>query len=131
MIDLRKYARRLQDALGKKNAAEENCADRIDEELWKGVMVELDNVSIECAKELQQETDMVYKKPARENKPAYDLGFEKAPPTGVLALGLIINYWLGWINREKGHNNPPLDASDRLRKAISEGQALSERGESP
>ena len=80
MVDLRKYARRLQGALGKENAAGGNSADRIDEGVWKGVIEELDKMSIECAKEIQQETGLTYNKPAREGKAAYTLGFEEAPP---------------------------------------------------
>ena len=131
MVDLRKYARRLQGALGKENAAGGNSADRIDEGVWKGVIEELDKMSIECAKEIQQETGLTYNKPAREGKPAYTLGFEEAPPTRLLAMSLIVNYWLGWINREKGHNNPPLDASNKLRAPILEGHSLSEQGKTP
>lgn len=127
LVDLRKYAKRLQDRLG-----ETKSADEIIEGSWLNVVVsELNQMSMECAKELQQETGMIYRKPATENKPGYDLGFDQAPPTRLLALGLILAYWLGWIDNEKDLDDMPVNAWNRLCEAYIAGRSLSEEHKIP
>lgn len=64
-VDLRKYSERLQDRLG-----DTKSADEIVESAWWDVVVrELNQMSVSCAKELQQETGLTYRKPAREKVP--------------------------------------------------------------
>jgi hypothetical protein len=55
----------------------------------------------------------------------YDLGFDQAPPTRLLALGLILAYWLGWIDNEKDLDDMPVNAWNRLCEAYIAGRALS------
>jgi hypothetical protein len=65
----------------------------------------LSDTAIECAQELQKEDEKeghVYYKPSRNGKPGYVLGHEKAPPTRLLALDLILSYWIGWISQTHG-----------------------------
>jgi hypothetical protein len=63
MIDFQKHFQRLQAALGVKNALGKNCSDIIDEQLWQEhVMKALNEISIESAEELQQETGRPYPK---------------------------------------------------------------------
>lgn len=63
MIDFQKHFKRLEAALGVKNALGKNCSDIIDEQLWqKHVMKALNEISIESAEELQAETGKPYPK---------------------------------------------------------------------
>lgn len=127
LVELRKYAKRLHDRLG-----ETKSADEIIEGHWWDVVVrELNQMSMECTKELQQETGMIYRKPVTENKPGYDLGFDQAPPTRLFALALILAYWLGWIDNEKDLDDMPVNAWNRLCEACIAGRGLSEEHETP
>lgn len=89
-MNYRKYMRRLQNALG-----ENKAADRIKEEPWWNiVMKELNCISKDLSTELQKETGQPY------YKPNYDLSYEEAPPTRLLALNIAISSWVG-ITMEK------------------------------
>jgi hypothetical protein len=99
MVCLRKYAKRLEKALGKEYSPRKNSIDCIDEDHWlKVVVAELNGMTIECARELQQETGTYPKE-----TPEYPNGqpLELAPPTRLLSLSLILSYWLGWVNEKK------------------------------
>jgi hypothetical protein len=127
MVDLRKYSKRLEEKLG-----ETKSADQITEGLWWDVVMnELNEMSIECARELQEEIGVPYTKPARDGVAAYVLGYDQAPPTRLLAQVLILNHWLGWINNEKQHDNEPVKAWDKIQGAYMDGRALSEKKEVP
>jgi hypothetical protein len=127
MVDLRKYAKRLEDRLGKTRSTDEIAEDA----WWDVVIRELNQMSVECAIELEREIGIPYCKPAREGVPAYELGYEQAPPTRLLALSLILNYWLGWLNNEKHHDDEPVNAWNRLQDAYMAGRGLSEKKEIP
>lgn len=77
-------------------------ADEIVEDRWLEVAKVLSHTAVECAQELQGEQGGIYYKGARDGKPAYVLGYEKAPPTRLLALNLILSYWIGWISQTHG-----------------------------
>jgi hypothetical protein len=63
MIDFQKHIKRLEAALGVKNASGKNCVDIIDEQLWQEhVMKALNEISKESAEELRQETGKPYPK---------------------------------------------------------------------
>jgi hypothetical protein len=64
MIDFQRLFDKLQKALGVKNPLTgKNCADEIDEKLWRqNVIPTLDEISIETAVELQKETGRFYPK---------------------------------------------------------------------
>jgi hypothetical protein len=100
VIELRKYFDRLQYKLG-----ETESADRIVEGRWLEMVIkELNQMSLECARELQVETGQPYSKYYKNGKHAYDLPYEESPPTRLLALNLILSYWLGWLDASKTHS---------------------------
>jgi hypothetical protein len=126
MIKLERHFDRLQTALGKKNTSGKNSADRIDEELWWNTgMRELNQASYECADELQEETGQPYTKEYSNGTKNYDLNYEKAPPTRLLALSLILNYWLGFHDASRNHylHEEPVAAWRRIKEAYDSGKA--------
>jgi hypothetical protein len=61
-MDYRKYMKRIELKIG-----EIKAADKIDEVSWSyTVMNELNQMSVECANELQTETGTTFRKPPRE-----------------------------------------------------------------
>lgn len=124
-MNLRPYMQRIEDALGRIHAA-----DRIEEGPWfEVVMRELDAISRDCAKEMQKEAGGTW------NKGAYQLDLHESPPTRLLALGIALSAWLGWVMHEK-HPGPSrtLSAEDSLRmvrEAFEYGVILSKAGERP
>ena len=131
MVELRKYAKAIQDLVGKEHSPNKNFADYIDEKQWLPTVVkELDKLSLECAKELEKETG-TYPKFNSEYPNGQPL--EIAPPTRILSLSLILCYWLGWVNNEKnldaGLPYQPFKAWDRILKAYMAGRELSRRNE--
>jgi hypothetical protein len=111
MVNLEGYFQRLQTVIGSTKSADEIVEDR-----WREVVEVLSQTAIECAQELQKEVGGIYHKPARDGKPEYFLGYEKAPPTRLLALDLILSYWIGWISQTHGLS----DAMNMILKAYSE-----------
>lgn len=133
MIDFQKQFDRLQKALGEEYAPGKNCVDKIDEQIWwNKIMKELNEISLESANELQKETGKPYPKDSNVLIPiktkeeieqrtgeSYDevfrgsngniivarknLKYSEAPPTRILALNLILTYWLGWLDAKGGH----------------------------
>lgn len=85
-------------------------------------------MSIECARELEKETGP-YPKHTLEFPNGQPL--EKAPPTRLLSLVLILSYWLSWVNNEKQMDEglPYLSfkAWDRIQEACMAGRRLSEQ----
>src|SRR5215469_2601051 len=55
---------------------------------------ELNEISKDCAMELQTETKI-------RNKGDYQFGLDEWPPTRILSLILALCAWLGWIMHEK------------------------------
>jgi hypothetical protein len=131
MIDFKRHFKRLQDALGVKNALGKNCADMVDEGLWWNVMHQMNQASIEAADELQRETGRPYPKDSGVIVPAksveelnimtgesYDVLFQdtlgkpvarknqkysEAPPTRLLSMTLNLCYWIGYHDADRGH----------------------------
>ena len=118
-MNYRNYIRRIQ-----KQIHETKSADRIQEGPWlEYVIKELNEISKECAKELQAETGGFWK------KPDYILELHEAPPSRLFALEIALASWLGWIMHEKhGENNTFLSTNDcwkRLKEAYYFGVNLS------
>jgi hypothetical protein len=83
--------KRIESALEKIEAA-----DKIQESPWQEVVVrELNEISKDCANELQTETGQI------GNKGDYQLGLDEWPPTRILSLMLVLSAWVGWIMHEK------------------------------
>jgi hypothetical protein len=106
MVNLEQYFQKVQTVIGSTVSA-----DEIKEDRWLEVVKVLSNTAIECAQELQKEDE-------KEGKPAYILGYDKAPPTRLLALNLILSYWIGWISQIHGLS----DAMNMILKAYSTGK---------
>ena len=84
-------------------------------------------MSIDCAREIEKETGKYPKHGAPGTQP-----LEEAPPTRLLALSLVINYWLGWVNNEKNMDASipqPFKAWDRIHDAYMAGRHHSEQKE--
>jgi hypothetical protein len=113
MVNLEQYFQRAQTVIGSTKSADEIVEDR-----WQEVVKVLSDTAIDCAQELQREEGKAYFKPEREGKPAYILGYDKAPPTRLLALNLILSYWIGWISQTHGLS----DAMNMIFKAYSTGK---------
>jgi hypothetical protein len=110
-MEHRKYMIRLTHSIGK-------SADGIIEEVWWNTVVkELNEISKDCADELQSEIDLPFAKPPRpdDGVGAYCLQYKKAPPTRLLALEISLTAWIGWIFQDK---NPEL--VDEFWKKIEE-----------
>jgi hypothetical protein len=81
--------------LAKRTLQEKNSADKIVEEHWLDVVIkELNQASYDCANQLQVETGKSYTKYYDDGTKAYNLRYEEAPPTRLLAKTLILSYWL-------------------------------------
>lgn len=108
MVNEEKYFDELQKIIG-----ETKSADMINEN-WSEVLERLDQLSIEYAKELQEETRIRYEK----NGQQYDIWL--FPPFRLLAWNLILSYWIGWISNPKKLNL----VSDwkRIQDAYNNGQ---------
>ena len=129
MVELRKYAKALGEALGKEHSPGKNFAYYIDEKHWlKMVVSELSNLSVECAQELQRDIGL-YPKKTLEYPDGQPL--EVAPPTRLLCLNLILSYWLGWVMTEKHGDGKPVFTWDRIQEAYMAGRELSKRNETP
>lgn len=74
-----------------------HTADGIVESLWwDHVLRELNDISIECAKELQNEPSAL-----QYEKSSVPQSYEKMPPSRLLALTVTIVSWLGWVSHQK------------------------------
>jgi hypothetical protein len=78
MVELRKYAKVIQNSFAKEHSPNKNFGDYIDENQWLNKVVkEIDKLSLECAKELQKEFGL-YPKCTTEYPEGQPL--EVAPP---------------------------------------------------
>lgn len=117
--------RRVEERLG-----EINAANGIREEPWLNtVMKELNEISKQCALELQEETGCIW------NKGSYRQKLHEAPPTRLLALEIALASWLGWIMHQKHGNGDGLfstrDCWKRIEKAYLYGVELSRADQRP
>jgi hypothetical protein len=101
MEDIKRYFYKLQKIIG-----ETGSADEINER-WNEVLNRLDDIAIEYAKELQAETGIYYLK--RERK-RFDIW--QFPPCRLLAMNIILSYWVGWLTVPKDLNFAPQRISD-------------------
>jgi hypothetical protein len=103
-MDYRSYMKKIESALG-----EIKAADKIQEDSWQDVVLrELNEISKNCAKELQTETGQV------GNKGDYQLGLDEWPPTRILSLILCLSAWAGWIMHEKHGSSEERPFSSRV-----------------
>jgi hypothetical protein len=82
-------------------------------------MRELSRISIQRSQDLESEI-------GRYPKPGVPGGqpLEEAPPTRLLALHLILSYWLGWVMTEKHGDGKPVFTWDRIHQAYMAGREL-------
>jgi hypothetical protein len=113
MVNLKEYFEKVQTVIGSTESA-----DKIVEDRWLEVVKVLSQTAIKCAKELQREESSAYYKPPRDGKPGYILDYDKAPPTRLLALNLILSYWIGWISQTHGLS----EAMGKILEAYSMGK---------
>jgi hypothetical protein len=126
MVEVGEYFLRLQTALGKKNAGGRSSSDKIDEALWRNeVMEELNQASFDFADKLQEEVGKPYGKYRLDGAKAYDLNYEEAPPTRLLSQALILSYWLGYHDADKGHylHEEEIGAWKRIKEAYESGKS--------
>jgi hypothetical protein len=129
MVEHRKYAKAIQELLGKEHSPNKNFADYINEKKWLPMVVEeLDKLSLEYSRELQGEIG-VYPKRTEEYPDGQPL--EVAPPTRLLCLNLILSYWLGWVMTEKHGDGKPVFTRERIQEAYMAGRELSKNNETP
>jgi len=117
---LEEYFDRLQRKLG-----EIDSADKISEGPWWDVVIkELNHMSYYCARHLQLETKMPYRKTFTDGTLAWELPYEEAPPIRLLAFNLILTYWLGWLDAKGGHalDNEPVAAWRRIKEVYDKGK---------
>ena len=124
-MEYRPYMKQIQDKLGQIKAA-----DRIQEDPWFDVVVrELNDLSRQCADELEGETGIIW------NKGTYQLRLHEAPPARILGLVISLVPWLGWIMHEKQQDeNEPFSTTDcwrRIEEAYQYGVALSRARQRP
>ena len=122
----RPYMKRIESALETIKAA-----DKIQESPWQEIVVkELNQISKDCAKELQTETGQT------GNKGDYQLGLDEWPPTRILSLLLTLSAWVGWIMHEKHGSSEEQPFSSRvclqmIREAFDYGVHLSVHNQIP
>ena len=115
-----RYFEGLLNTIGKIDAA-----SRINEDVWlEEVIKGLNLASYNCADDLQKETGEPYTKYHIDGTKAYDLDYGEAPPTRLLAMTLILSYWLGWLDASKTHNvdSEPVAAWRRIKEAYEKGK---------
>ncbi|MFZ0896541.1 MAG: hypothetical protein WBE34_12530 [Candidatus Nitrosopolaris sp.] len=96
--------KRIQSALDKIKAT-----DEIQASPWQEVVVrELNEISIDCAKDLQTETGQI------SNKGDYQLGLDEWPPTRILSLMLALSAWVSWVMHEKHGSSAEKPFSSRV-----------------
>src|SRR5215469_14073206 len=89
-MNYRVYMKRIESVLGQIRAADEAQENR-----WQEVVArELNEISKDCAMELQTETKI-------RIKGDYQFGLDEWPPTRILSLILALCAWLGWMMHEK------------------------------
>jgi hypothetical protein len=111
MVDLKKYHDRLQNKI-----REAMSADKILEGPWWEVVIkDLNLMSYYCARDIALETKGSCDKNYLDGTLAYKLPYEEWPPMRLMALTLIVSYWLGWISTSHGLKQPmPWSPRSRL-----------------
>jgi hypothetical protein len=118
---------RIEDKIGQKiEGTDKNFADKIIEQPWFDVVIkEIDQISMEVAKEIEQQTGMDI------DKGTYRLHQHEAPFSRLLALEITLSAWLGWvINEKQPDKTKPFSAPDCLKMiqaAYDYGEKLSDK----
>jgi hypothetical protein len=100
MVDLKKYHDRLQKKIG-----EAMSADKILEGPWWNVVIkDLNLMSYYFARGLELQIKSPVEKRYTDGTLAYNLPYEEWPPMRLMALNLILSYWLGWMSPTHGPN---------------------------
>lgn len=135
-INYSRYMDTLQAKIGKPvqkmDGVEKNFADGIyDDKLWFEVVLRaLDQISIEIADEIQEQSKMDI------DKGTHRLNQRQATYGRLLALEVFLASWLGWVLNEKSFINgtadktAPFSAPDSfkmIKAAFDYGEALSDR----
>lgn len=101
MVDYKKYHDRLQERIG-----ETMSADKILEGPWWEVVIkDLNLMSYYCARDIALQTKGSCDKTYADGTLAYKLPYEEWPPMRMMALTLIVSYWLGRISSSHGLQN--------------------------
>ena len=103
-MDYRPYMKRIESALETIKVCRQNPGEPRQEIVVK----ELNQISKDCAKELQTETGQT------GNKGDYQLGLDEWPPTRILSLLLTLSAWVGWIMHEKHGSSEEKPFSSRV-----------------
>ena len=86
-------------------------------------------MSIESANELQHDIDLTlarenkqikYLKPSSNGQPEYMLDLFEAPPMRLLAMGIVLAGWLGWVMRDKQPNENDVFSSNNCSRMIKD-----------
>jgi hypothetical protein len=118
--------KRIESVLGQIRAA-----DEAQENQWQEVVArELNEISKDCAMELQTETGQI------RNKGDYQFGLDEWPPTRILSLILALCAWLGWMMHEKHGSSEEHPFSSRaclrmIQEAFDYGVHLSVHKQNP
>ena len=74
---------------------------------------------------MQEEVGKKYGKYRLDCAKAYDLNYEEAPPTRLLSQALILSYWLGYHDADKGHylHEEEIGAWKRIKEAYESGKS--------
>ena len=88
-------------------------------------MEELNQASYDLADKLQDEVGKPYGKYFSDGVKAYDLNYEEAPPTRLLSQALILSYWLGYHDADRGHylHEEEIGAWKRIKEAYESGKS--------
>jgi hypothetical protein len=101
MVDFKKYHERIERKIG-----EAMAADKILEGPWWDVVIrDLNLMSYHCARELELQFKTPVEKKYLDDTLAYKLPYEEWPPMRLMALNVILSYWLGWISPTHGPND--------------------------
>ena len=125
-MNYRIYMKRIESVLGTIKAA-----DKVQENQWQEVVGrELNEISKDCAKELQTGTGQTC------NKGDYELGLDEWPATRILSLILVLSAWVGWIMHEKHGSSDEHPFSSRvclrmIQEAFDYGVHLSVHKQNP
>jgi len=113
MIDYKKYFDRLQTKIG-----ETMAADKILEGPWWNVVIkDLNLMSYYCARDIALATKGSAEKKYTDGTLAYNIPYEEWPPMRLMALTMILSYWLGWISGTHGLH----DGLPAIQQAYKEG----------
>jgi hypothetical protein len=110
MVNKRKYFDNIQKKIG-----ETNSADQIFDDPWREVAEELNQLSTDYCRELQEEKKIRYLKYGKNHS------LEQFPPYRLLATTIILADWVGYHSTEKFENTD----WDMIKEAYDTGKSRS------